>query len=107
MDKIDKYLGKDRINELKVHSKGFRNNPKEVVYYGMNQEEFIRFVRNALMDKWNGKIPGKNDTTWNESWKAVKKALAEMEQANKKWGDKKSNELLPDILSAWFENKIY
>lgn len=73
MDKIEKYLGNDKVNELKIHTKGFKNNPKEGVLYGMDQEELIRIVRNTLMEKWNFKTPGKNNTTYNESWKAAKK----------------------------------
>ena len=51
MSRIDKYLGESNLNEVKVHRKGFKNNPKEELLYGMNLGEYVKFVRDKLMDK--------------------------------------------------------
>lgn len=105
MDKIDKYL--DKVNEIKIHTKGFKNNPKEEILYGMNQEDFIRLVRNKLMEKWKFKTPSKSDTTYNESWKVAKKMLKEVVEVNKKYALKKIDTMLPEIINAWFDGEIY
>lgn len=103
MSKVDKYL----VNEVKVHTKGFKNNPKEEILYGMNQEEFIKGVRNTLMDRWKMKKPQKGDTTYNESWKAAKKALDGIIETNVKYAKKKIDAMLPEIINAWFNDEIY
>ncbi len=104
MSRIDKYLGESNLNEVKVHRKGFKNNPKEELLYGMNQGEYVKFVRDKLMDK-QGNNPGKG--TYNNNYVAAKKATEEMIETNKKYALKKMDAMLPDIIQAWLNDEIY